>query len=610
MGSSGLLTWYAGAIALGALFGYSIGTLFGLVVKPGSTAIFWTSLNTNLKGLLVGEDEDFWPHYKQLMLSTFKYVGQQLAGVFVAFAPIIIALLFLGPWIMEIWERDADWGVFPAEAGTLNTPGSLSPETGTGRILTLPSNSQVELPREPGSVAVCVPESLGCLVLAGFGFHTLDVEDAATQEYGPIVVRATRNDWNPFWPYLSDPEFLFFLSLSLASVLFIFAGGKQKPETKASHQIGLMDNLMTQFAAHNSGMLKKVGDFETGLMESKLAGKLIDRPVFIAGLARSGTTILLEKLATLPGVGTHRYRDFPFIMAPVFWNRYLRIAGGRQQSAERPHQDGIEITRDSPDAFEEPIWQHFFSGLHDPERNHVFDATITNAGFEKFYREHLQKILHIRKGDRYLSKGNYNLPRIEYISSIFPDALFLIPIRHPLTHIESLVRQQQLFLKIAEDDPNSPDYLRAVGHYEFGVQRQPINMSADCAQRSLSAWKEGKEALGYAIQWAEIYHHVARLVAGSADLAKRIQVVRFEDLCGQPEEQFGRLLSFTGLGKPDRAAELSQGIKPSRHKHSFDTQAHQECWEVVREVAASYGYRQDPNELDNFNVASGTNQKS
>lgn len=40
--------------------------------------------------------------------------------------------------------------------------------------------------------------------------------------------------------------------------------------------------------------------------------------MYIAGLARSGTTILLEKLATHPDVVTHRYRDDPPIFSP-YW---------------------------------------------------------------------------------------------------------------------------------------------------------------------------------------------------------------------------------------------------------------------------------------------------
>src|SRR3546814_8123113 len=57
------------------------------------------------------------------------------------------------------------------------------------------------------------------------------------------------------------------------------------------------------------------------LFRSEIERIGIDRPIFIAGLARAGTTILLESLERHPVTVTHRYRDFPMVLTPVFWNR-------------------------------------------------------------------------------------------------------------------------------------------------------------------------------------------------------------------------------------------------------------------------------------------------
>lgn len=590
MSTATLLLWYAGALLFGGLCGFGVGWLFGAIVKPGSNAAYFSSLSVNVKGLLFGDDKDFWPHYKAVMLDTAKYVGIQLAGVFVAFAPLVLVLLLLAPQLLGVWERDAPWVVIPATAGELGE-----------RSLVFADGAQIALPEPPGPVAVCSDGSLGCLVLSGFGFRTLASDTAAVRD-GLVVIRATRDDWNPLWPYLSDPEFLFFLALTLVSVGQLVFSGRARRAPQASPRIGFMDNLLTQFAATNGDLLRRLGDLETRRLGGRLADIHIDRPVFIAGLARSGTTILLEKLATLPGVGTHQYRDFPFVMTPVYWNRYVRIAGRKQAKAERPHQDGIEITRDSPDAFEEPIWQHFFAGLHDPQRSHVLDADSADAEFEQFYREHLRKILLLRDAQRYLSKGNYNLPRIQYLASIFPDAKFIVPVRHPLRHIESLVRQQQLFVAYAEAEPNTPDYLRAVGHYEFGVQRQPINVN-DSAVPTLAAWQTGREAAGYAAQWSAIYGFIAELLGNKSELAERVRIVRFEDLCAAPAQKFSELLEFTELGAAADAERLAQGIKPSAHPLRLDAAERDECWTIVGAVAQSYGYRLDPSVLDDFDAS-------
>src|SRR6185369_898095 len=68
---------------------------------------------------------------------------------------------------------------------------------------------------------------------------------------------------------------------------------------------------MGGFIARRPEWWTSLGALETKLAHSTLQNIQIDRPVYIAGLARSGTTILLESLARHPEVKTHRYRDFP-----------------------------------------------------------------------------------------------------------------------------------------------------------------------------------------------------------------------------------------------------------------------------------------------------------
>src|SRR3546814_7117987 len=102
------------------------------------------------------------------------------------------------------------------------------------------------------------------------------------------------------------------------------------------------------------------------LFRSEIEPTTIDRPIFIAGLARAGTTILLESLERHPDTVTHRYRDFPMVLTPVFWNRLLdRIPRRPATPPERAHRDGISVTAESTAAFEEILWTAVFSILHD-----------------------------------------------------------------------------------------------------------------------------------------------------------------------------------------------------------------------------------------------------
>ncbi|MFN5300087.1 MAG: hypothetical protein ACK5HA_17560 [Planctomycetaceae bacterium] len=158
-----------------------------------------------------------------------------------------------------------------------------------------------------------------------------------------------------------------------------------------------------------AGVWQLLGDWETRWARRRLAGVQLDRPVFLTGLARSGTTILLEELSKRPGVATHRYRDFPFLMTPLCWNWYLDRFQTGGEPVERPHKDRIHITPASPEAFEEPIWRHFFPQWRDPNAGHAVTAACQHPAFEAFYRDHLKKIVSLRGGATVPVEGELQL---------------------------------------------------------------------------------------------------------------------------------------------------------------------------------------------------------
>src|SRR5262249_51543993 len=148
----------------------------------------------------------------------------------------------------------------------------------------------------------------------------------------------------------------------------------------------------------------------------------------------------------LPDVGAHRYRDFPHVFTPIWWNRFLDRAR-RKQSTPRPrvHADGLAVSPESPEALEESIWMGFFPDSHDTHSPHVLDGATEHPKFKQFCRSHVRKVLHVRGGNRYLCKGNSHVSRLEYLLKLFPDAKFVIPIPRPREHIASLLKQHDLF---------------------------------------------------------------------------------------------------------------------------------------------------------------------
>ena len=84
------------------------------------------------------------------------------------------------------------------------------------------------------------------------------------------------------------------------------------------------DYALVRLAGSAAGMLRLLGDVETEHLRRKLEAIRVERPVFLTGLARSGTTILLEELAATGLFATHQYRDF---IKPSELAAWLREAG-------------------------------------------------------------------------------------------------------------------------------------------------------------------------------------------------------------------------------------------------------------------------------------------
>lgn len=335
-----------------------------------------------------------------------------------------------------------------------------------------------------------------------------------------------------------------------------------------------------------------LGNWESGLLAKRLADVPVDRPVFIAGLARAGTTILLRKLCELPGFASHRYSDFPFLFTPYLWAQLRRLMpAGRQAPRERMHKDGIMVTAESPEAMEEVLWMAFFPHLHDPARSNLLDESIRCPEFESFLADHIRKLILARGGQRYVSKNNYNLTRLSYLARIFPDARFLLPIRAPAAHVASLMKQHDLFCRIQRGSAAARSHLRLVGHFEFGLDRRPINPGDRNAVAAIEdCWRRGEDARGWAKYWAAMYRHVADRLEADAELAGRCLPVRYEDLCDHAPRTLNAICTHLRLGSAP-AERLAAGLRqPDYYVPRFTDDERAAIAEETAEVAQRFGY--------------------
>jgi len=359
------------------------------------------------------------------------------------------------------------------------------------------------------------------------------------------------------------------------------------------HVARWMDRL-GHIACDRPAAMRAVARLESKLVEERLAEIPIEAPVWIAGLARSGSTVLLELLDNHPATATQRYRDFPPVLTPFFWNRLLDLMPlNREAPAERAHRDRIMVTAESPEAFEEPVWMNFFPDLHDGIRSAVMDGTDRHAEFEAFLKNHMRKIMLVRGGRRYLAKANYNATRFAYLLAIFPNARFLLPIREPGAHVASLMKQQRLFCAGEADNPAARRHLARAGHFEFGLGRHPIHCGDhDATAEIRSLWAAGREAEGWALQWAALYGAVADQLDADPALRSALLVVRYEDFCAEPASTLGRILDHCGLDPMEDLLRMAKErlSAPSYYQTSFPPALAETIRDSTDAVALRFGY--------------------
>jgi len=280
-----------------------------------------------------------------------------------------------------------------------------------------------------------------------------------------------------------------------------------------------------------------LGDIESRVLADEIRDTAISKPVYVCSLARAGTTIVTELLESHPGLTSHRYSDFPNIWTPYWRNHLLQQTRSKPPAmGERAHGDRIQVSNDSPEAVEEILWMAFFKDLHKPSTPNVLDGNIINNVFDRFYSDHIRKLLCVRQTGRYLAKGNYNISRLGYILRLFADARFVIPIREPASHIASLIKQHQRFTRADDLDRRVGLQLSLAGHFEFGPHRTCINFGRDSASTEiLSDWQSGREVEGWAKYWASTYSFLADQLSESSDMARACLLFRYEDLCTRSE---------------------------------------------------------------------------
>jgi hypothetical protein len=361
-------------------------------------------------------------------------------------------------------------------------------------------------------------------------------------------------------------------------------------------QVHRFTHLLGGVMHRTASLWVALGKLESKQLEERLRDVAIDRPIYVCSLARAGTTILLELLASHPKIVSHQYQDYPSVFTPAWWTGYLeRQPARRLVPVERAQQDGIVVTAESPEAMEEMLWMRFFPDAHRPTTSSVLDARTERPTFESFYRDHLRKLLLVRRGNRYLAKGNYNITRLEYLLRLFPDARFVIPVRHPVSHVASLMRQHRRFCRGVDEEPRALAHLQRIGHFEFGPDFRPINTGDDRATEQIAELVQTDPPRGWARYWSQIFSYLRSRLRANRALREATLLVPFEQLCRHPRPTLSGVLAHAEVAPSEPLlADYAARIRvPDYYDRGLSAADVRGIWQECEETATWLGYIDD-----------------
>ena len=278
--------------------------------------------------------------------------------------------------------------------------------------------------------------------------------------------------------------------------------------------------LIHKIALNNHFVADTTFDIEQMLCEKDVAKQQLEQVIFVTGLARSGTTSLFNAIYKTTEFASLTYQNMPFLMMPNIWKKLAPKT--EEQPVERFHKDGLMVSINSPEAFDEYFWK---LKLKD---NYIKDFslelnTIDEASLSE-YEMYLKLICLSYKKQKYLSKNNNNILRLKYLKKKFPTAKILLMFREPLQHANSLLKEHLYFSEHQKKDNFIVDYFNYLGHHEFGINHKYFKFDTDInysfALDSINYW--------LAI-WKSYYQYI---IDNHLD---DVNLVCYETLCSEPK---------------------------------------------------------------------------
>ncbi|MFC3671505.1 sulfotransferase [Novosphingobium pokkalii] len=339
------------------------------------------------------------------------------------------------------------------------------------------------------------------------------------------------------------------------------------PVPAGAHAYRPLDRLLHRIALGSRAALELSFDLERARHGRAAAALPLRPPVFVAGLARAGTTVLTQRLEAADHFASLHYADMPFPLAPNTWASL--VARRRRAVARTPrgHGDGLEHDLDSAEAIEEVFWR--MQCCPDYLSQESLCAHAPDAAALAAFGQFMALVCLARGQGRYLSKNNANVLRLGSLATL-PGAVLVHPFRAPLEQAASLLAQHRRAIRLAGQDRFRADYMRWLGHHEFGLHRRPFRLNAGPPVSG------DPDTLAYWLRtWSAVYRHVLDQPAEVAALQCFVDYDRLAQ--GEPglrvalARRLGLAGALDGAGlRPPLPHALARGPVPTADRNEAE----------------------------------------
>ena len=257
-----------------------------------------------------------------------------------------------------------------------------------------------------------------------------------------------------------------------------------------------MEQLLHRIALDHPNLHRWLHDREVKRWR-KRGGTRSPKFLLVTGLARSGTTSLLQALEETAAFSSLHYANMPFVLAPRTWRRFFKPKSGELK--ERSHGDGILVGVASAEALEEPFFTAFSQVKFIGE-----ETLIPHAVDAELYGRYLDYQGLVRdEGKVYLAKNNNALLRYPGLRAQNRDFTAVLMFREPLAHAASLLAMHRRYSAMQLEDPFVRIYMDWLSHHEFGGGHKPF-----CFDGDADALKGDLDTLDYWLdRWLDYYQY-------------------------------------------------------------------------------------------------------